>query len=393
MRSHRGKRRTRLAAASAVVGLALVAGLATRTAQVSDATLAEGAAVGQALQLENGALNFDPRAYCGGKPMKVGNITGFGGNTWSLEMQAVVAKFEEYCPNISSLETYDAQGDLTRFNSTLNAWAAQDFDVAYATSNVFGPQTLPAFRNAKQFGLQLGVSNAPLGDAVVPTSVAASVVTDFTDMGRRFVNFLDEASPEQTSKFLVIGGPAGNTFDPGVIDAMREAIADSDADVELLQDHPVVGNWDLAASSQAAASIISTYEQIDGVVLTNAAVASGIIRAFQNAGRPVPTIVGTGITSRVVCDLVEARSTDPSVNMLSLDGSGNAPALALAKAIAAYQGINAPELGPDDAETYVRLATYVDTLEGPIPQCDPTLPADADPTMALTPDEIAAAVR
>lgn len=358
-----------------------------------DTATAEGLAAGQALHLENGALNFDPRAYCGDKPMKVGNITGFGGNTWSLEMQAVVAKFEEYCPNISVLETYDAQGDVTRFNSTLNAWAAQGFDVAYATSNVFGPQTLPAFRSAQQLGLRLGVSNAPLGDAVVPTSVTASVVTDFDDMGRRFAQFLDEAAPDRTSRFLVIGGPAGNTFDPEVVDAMKTVISDSGIDAELLQDHPVVGNWDLAASSQAAASIISTYERIDGIVLTNAAVASGVIRAFQNAGRPVPTIVGTGITSRVVCDLVEARRADPNVHMLSLDGSGNGPALALAKTIAEFQGIEAPELGPDNAETYVRLATYVDTLGGVIPECDPSLPADADPTMALTAEEIAAAVR
>lgn len=144
MRSRWG-RRPKLLAAS-VVGLAMVTALATRTAQVPDVAALDGAAAGRALQLENGALNFDPRAYCGDEPMKVGNITGFGGNTWSLEMQAVVTKFEEYCPNISSLETYDAQGDVTRFNSTLNAWAAQGFDVAYATSNVFGPQTLPAFR-------------------------------------------------------------------------------------------------------------------------------------------------------------------------------------------------------------------------------------------------------
>lgn len=385
--------RTRWISVGVVAALAAVAGLATQTASVSDASSGSGAAAGQTLQLENGALNFDPRAYCGERPMKVGNITGFGGNTWSLEMQAVVAKFEEYCPNITSMDTYDAQGDVTRFNSTLNAWAAQGFDVAYATSNVFGPQTLPAFRSAQQFGLRLGVSNAPLGDAVVPTSVTASVVTDFADMGQRFVDFLDATSPTEPSKFLLIGGPAGNTFDPGVLDSMRQVIKDSGADVELLQDNPAAGNWDQAASSQAAASLISVYPRIDGIVLTNAAVASGVIRAFRNAGRPIPTIVGTGITSRVICDLVEARSTDPNVNMLSLDGSGNAPALALAKSIAAFQEIDAPELGPTDGETYVRLATSVDTLAGVVPACDPALPADADPTMALTSDEISAAVR
>nr|WP_272919466.1 substrate-binding domain-containing protein [Amycolatopsis rubida] len=325
--------------------------------------------------------------------MKVGNLTGFGGNTWTVEMQAVIAKFKAYCPNITGIETYDAQGDATKFNDTLNAWAAQGFNVAYATSGVFGTQTLPAFRKAQQFGLKIGVSNAPLGDAVVPKSVTASVVQDFADMGTRFVKFLDAAKKKGTSKILVIGGTAGNTFDPLVVSEMQKAIRDTGAHVEFLQPSPVVGNWDIAASAQAAASVISKYPEIDGLVLTNAAVASGVIRAFQNAGRPVPTIAGTGITSGVLCDLHAARKKDPNINMISLDASGNVPALALAKAIAAYQGIRAPELGPDDAETYVKLATYVDTLNHQIPKCDPALPADADPTMALTAQEIAAAVK
>lgn len=379
----------------ALTGLVAAAALTVSgcVADVPETVAPQGKAAGQALQLVNGALNFDPTRYCGHKPMKIGNLTGFGGNTWTIEMQAVIAKFKTYCPNISEIETYDAQGDATKFNDTLNAWAAQGFNVAYATSAVFGTQTLPAFRRAQQIGLKIGVSNAPLGDAVVPRTVTASVVQDFADMGARFVSFLDEAKPAGPSKILVIGGAAGNTFDPLVVSEMQRAIRDTGAQVELLQDTSVVGNWDIAASAQAAASVISKYPEIDGLVLTNAAVASGVIRAFQNAGRPVPTIAGTGVTSGVLCDLAAARAKDPGINMLSLDASGNVPALALAKAIADYQGIPAPELGPADAETYVKLATSVDTLRDRIPACDPALPADADPTMALTPQEIAAAVR
>lgn len=388
-RQRRGRRRL-VAVATA---LAAVLSATACVANVADTATARGKAAGQALQLKNGALNFDPSKYCGHKPMKVGNLTGFGGNTWTIEMQAVIAKFTTYCPNITSIETYDAQGDATKFNDTLNAWAAQGFNVAYATSNVFGSQTLPAFRRAQQIGLKIGVSNSPLGDAVVPKTVTASVVQDFADMGTRYVKFLDDAKADGPAKILLIGGTAGNTFDPLVVSEMQRAIRDTGANVQFLQDTPVVGNWDIAASAQAAASVISKYPQIDGLVLTNAAVASGVIRAFQNAGRPVPTIAGTGVTSGVVCDLIAARNDDPNINMLSLDASGNVPALALAKVIAAYQGISAPELGPDDAETYVKLATSVDTLQQQIPRCDPTLPADADPTMALTPQEINAAVR
>jgi len=386
-----GPRRSIIMSALAAAALSLTA--CTASTGANDSSESEAKAAGQALQLKAGELNFDPAKYCGDKPMKIGNMTGFGGNTWTLEQQAVIEKFRTYCPNISEIQTYDAQGDATKFNNTLNAWAAQGFNVAYATSGVFGSQTLPAFRSAQQAGLTIGVSNASLGDSVVPTTVSASVVQSFDDMGGRFVKFLDDAKPTGTSKVLLIGGTAGNTFDPGVIDAMKKSINDTGADVELLQDNSVVGNWDIAASSQAAASVLSTYPEIDGLVLTNAVVASGVIRAFQNAGRPIPAIAGTGISSGVVCELVAARQSNPDINMMSLDATGNVPALALAKAIAAYQGIDAPELGPNDAETYVKLATYVDTLNGQIPECNPSLPADADPTMALTPEEIIAAVK
>lgn len=375
---------------AATVGLS---GCTASTATSADSSSVEGKAADQALQVKIGELNFDLTKYCGDKPMKIGNITGFGGNTWTLEQQALVEKFKTYCPNITEIQTYDAQGDATKFNNTLNAWAAQGFNVAYATSGVFGTQTLPAFRSAQTAGMTIGVSNASLGDDVVPTTVAASVVQSFTDMGSRFVKFLDDAKPQGTSKVLLIGGTAGNTFDPPVLAAMKKSIDETGADVELLQDIPVVGNWDIAASTQVAASVLSTYPEIDGIVLTNAVVASGVIRAFQNAGRPIPAITGTGISSGVVCELTAARQTNPNINMMTLDASGNVPALALAKAIAAYQGIDAPELGPNDSETYVNLATYVDTLNGQIPECDPSLPADADPTMALTSAEINAAVR
>lgn len=393
--SGQSRRRTILSSVAATAALTL--GLAAcggsdssdSSGSGSDAT---GAAVADAIQLKAGELNFDPTKYCGDKPMKVGYITGFGSNTWSVTAKAVIDKFKDYCPNITELEYYDANGDVTKYNNTLNAWAAQGFNVVYAFDGTFGTQTLPAFRAAQQAGVKIGVANIPLGDDVVPDTVTASVVQDQDDMAAQYVKFFDDAKKDGTSQILLIGGTPGNTLDPGLIKRMKANIEETGADVKFLQDSPIVGNWDIAASAQAAAAVIPKYKNIDGVLLTNAAVAPAVMRAFQSAGRPVPAIGGTGITSGTICEVEKVRKSDPNVQMLSLDATGNSGPIALAKAMAAFQGIDESELGPDDVETYVRLAPYVDTLNGQMPECDSSLPADADPTMALTTDEIAAAV-
>lgn len=344
-------------------------------------------------RLEIGKLNFEPTKYCGDKPMKIGHITGFGGNTWMLEVKALIEKFEEFCPNATGIEYYDANGDVAKFNSTINAWASQGFDVIYAFDGVFGTQSLPAFRAAQEAGVIVTAGNVPLGNDAVPESVTASLVLDVDSVGREWVDFLDEAEDDGTSKVLLIGGLAGNPQDPDFIEGMKAHIEEIDAEVEFLQDAPLVGNNDVAKSVEAATAAIQKYPEIDGLVLTNVAVAPAVLRVFQNAGRDVPAIAGIGATSGAICAVRKIREKSPDLQMLTLDGSPNFAPFALVKGIAKFQGIDAPELGPDDAETYFTHTPYVDTLNDQMPECDPSLPDGADPTVALTAEELAEAVK
>lgn len=348
---------------------------------------------GDVLTMEIGKLNFDPTKYCGEKPMKIGHLTAAGGNNWMAEVKALIEKFETFCPNVTDIQYYDANGDVTKFSSAVNAWAAQDFDIIYAFAGYFGEQTLPAFRAAQAAGVKVAVGNVAMGNDAVPDSVTASVVTDIDSIARSSVDFFEGAKEEGTSKILMIGGPAGSPMDPQVIASMKSYAKESDADIEFLQDEPLVGNAEIAKSAEAAAGALQKHPEIDGIVMTNVAVAPAVIRVFQNAGRKVPAIAGVGATSGAICALEKIREADPNAGqMLTLDGSPNFAPLALAKAIAAFQGIDAPELGLTDAETYIDYTPFVDTLNRKMPECDPSLPADADPTAALTAEEIKAAV-
>jgi ribose transport system substrate-binding protein len=375
------------AAARRTVAMAAIACLMSSCSATGTTTVDLSNSPKPSAELEIGALNFDPTKYCGDKPMKIGLLDGFGGNSWRRQVRAINENFRQACPNITEIQYYNANLDSQKYANALNTWAAQGFNVVYAYPD-FGELSLPAYRNAQKAGVKVGTSNSPLGDNVVPEQVTASVVTDLAGMARQFVEFLDSAT-EGTAHILVVGGPAGNSFDPTVIAYMNAVAEETDADVKFLQPNAVVGNWDTAQTARSMASVIAKYPQIDGIVLTSMAVAPAVIRAFANAGKPVPALAGTGSTNEVVCDLAQQLKLNPDFAMFSADASGNVPPLALVKAIASYQGIDAPELGPVDAPMYVQLPAYIDTLKGLIPKCDPSVPLDADLSMALSPAQIA----
>jgi ribose transport system substrate-binding protein len=339
------------------------------------------------IPLKVGSLTFDPSKYCGSKPMKVGLLDGFGGNTWRVQVRALNQKVLAACKNVSAVQYYNANLDSQKYANTLSSWAAQGFNLALAFPD-FGPLSNPAYASAQRKGVKVGVSYLAKDD-VVPTTVTANMAEDYRDTAQKFVKFLDDAN-SSTAQVILVGGPAGNTVDSSVLADMQATIKQTGADVKFLQDSPIVANWDTAKTAQALATAIAKYPNINGVVETSLFAAPAIFRAFKAAGKPLPTVVGQGSDQEVVCQVQDLVKADPKFNMLALDGSGNAPPLALAKTIAANQGIKAPELGPTDETTYFTLPVYIDTLRNQVPACDKSVPPTADLSMALSAQEVAA---
>ena len=107
---------------------------------------------------------------------------------------------------------------------------------------------------------------------------------------------------------------------------------------------------------------------------------------------PLPATAGEATSNEVICEAIKLHKEDPSYQAMSLDATGQQAALALAKGVAAYQEIEAPELGPTEGLTEVNMPVYLDTSTGKIPPCSKTLPPGSDLSFPLTEKEIAEAV-
>ena len=354
----------------------------------TEATEAESEPVSaETEQLAVGELNFDMKKYCGEKPTRVGLLDGFGGITWRVQVRALNEKTLHECPNVTEIKYYDANGDQEKYNSTLSAWAAEGVNLVEAFPD-FGAASLPAFRAAQKKGVIIVTDNSLPEGAKIPEDLTAAAIPDYEAGAREWVEFLDEAT-KGTAHIVMIGGPPGAAVDLIYLKEMQKAIEETGADVEFLDDEPIPGYWEAAKTQQATSAVISKYPNLNGIVSTYTALIPAMTRAFDAANKKLPTIVGQGISNEVTCNLIKIREgEDPNFNMMSLDSTGNLPPLALAEGMAAYQEIEAPELGPTDAPTVTNLSTYIDTLKGDIPKCYPSVPPGADLSMALTPEEV-----
>ena len=297
-------------------------------------------AEGEYGQLEIGELNFDMSKYCGEKPTVVGAIDGFGGNTWRVETRALIEKTAKECPNVTEVKYFNANLDPEKFNSTISAWAAQGVNIIVAFDD-FGQSAVPAFKPSAA-GVKVVTDNAIPGNAQIPGDVTAAVIPDFEKGGKEWVEFLNEATKEK-GQIALIGGPAGNQFDTPSQEAMEKAIEETGAGVEFVESEPVVANWELAKTQQATAALLNKYPDLNGVVLTAMFAAPAANRAFEAAGKPLPAIAGQSSSNEVICEIHEKQQKEPNYNVFSLDGSAQQAALALAKGMAAYQEIEAPE--------------------------------------------------
>jgi ribose transport system substrate-binding protein len=340
------------------------------------------------LKIVAGKLNFNFADYCGDKPVVVGILDGYGTNAWATGKSALVRQLAESCPNVTDVKYADAGGDVQKYIAAINSFVAQGVNII-ETFDYMGEPTVPAFRQAQQRGVLVGNANAIPGSGQVPTDFTSVVVPDFDGNATQWVEFLTKAT-NNTGRIAYVGGPAGNLFDEPQIAAIQKAITAQGSGIQLVTDKPLVGAWDPATTQQVVAGLLQSDPDIDGIINSYTATGPAIVRAFKAAGVAYPAMTGQSSSMELVC---LANDMKGKIAIQSLDGTPNLHAIDLAKLLAKWSGIDAPELGPTDAYTTVTLADYINTEDDIVPACDKSVPPGADFSEAMDPDDLAAALQ
>jgi len=320
---------------------------------------------------------IDITPLCGTKPMVVALADGYGGDTWRRTTLAEFQDEAKKCKNVTKVLYTDANGDQQKSNSDINSLAAQGANVLVAFTD-FGDAMVPALRRAQQGG----VTVVPYFSKIAGTSgkeYAANVYQDQVRVGGMWADWL--GANLKTGNVVLLGGTAGATSSQRFMDGFQAGLKKYPG-LKLLDTNYIVTNWNPADGQKAVAGLIAKYGKIDGMASDYGVTTLAAIKAFEQAGLPVPAQVTLASNNELNCKYLKAKAEKKAWPYLTLDGTSTLSRFALRRAVAAFQGTTNSE--PMSVVPYV----YADSAKNLDPKCDAAAPPDADLSSGLAADKL-----
>ena len=326
-----------------------------------------------------GLKGADITPLCGTKPMTIALLDGYGGDTWRKTAYAEFQDEAARCKNVTKILYANANGDRQKANSDINALVAQGVNIIVAF-NDFGESMLPAFRSAVKAGVVVvpyfsQISGTPGKDFSQQLSI------DTAYQGRIWADWAGTNIKKGNLVFL--GGVPGASSSQGFLDGLKSGLKKY-PDIKLLVQNFIVTNWNPADAQKAVAGLIAKYGQIDLIGSDYGATTNAAIKAFDQAGLPVPAQFTGGSNNELSCKFINSKR---AWKYLSLDGSTSLSRFALRRGVSIYQGT------PNSEPTSVALYVFADSERKLDPKCDPALPPDADLSSSLSDEQLKKAFR
>lgn len=347
------------------------------TAVCAATLLAASGSYAQSARVDQGA---DIKPLCGSNPIRIALIDGYGGDTWRKITLAELKDEASKCPNITDIQYTDAGGDPQAYNSAINSYSAQGFDIIFAFTD-FGDAATPAYRSA----FQAGVTMVPFFGVLKGKPGADFAVNPYQDsiaIGKSFAEWIGKALHGK-GNVLMLGGPAGASSSADFLKGYKEGLKEF-PDLKLLDQNYVTTNWNPADAQKAAAGLIAKYPQIDAIASDFGVTSLATIKAFEQAGVKVPAVAAIATNNEMNCKYISELKDGKAWPYLALDGSNGDIRFALRHALAYHNKIETKE--PLGVVPYV----FADSTAGVKPKCSETAPPDADMSSLLPPEKLEA---
>jgi ribose transport system substrate-binding protein len=323
--------------------------------------------------------------FCGDAPIKVALADGVGDNAFRKTARAEFEDEAAKCPNIEVLPYADGQNNPQKAISDIKALVALGVQALVVFPDA-GPALIPTLREAFEAGVAVVPYTAsPGGTPGVDYTafVGHNTVTD----GAKWARWVCQALGPEGGNAIFLGGTPGNAQSLSEIHGIEQELADNPecAGVTLLNDPgaPIDTGWNPAQTQRVVAGLLAKYPKIDAVITDSGDSSLGGIRAFLQAGRPLPVWTAND-NNGFACAYLENKPSQPQFEAVAVTARTWIIRLALRKAVAAAQGIPEPE--PD----IVNVPFVMDSLDPALtPVCDPDLPASAVTSSQLSTEKLA----
>lgn len=341
---------------------------------------------------DSGATNAagSSPSWCGTKPLIFGMQDGGGLNAWSKASAEEVKKAVAMCHNVTKTITVDAQFDLQKGISGLQAMVAQGAKaiVIIPDAGGSGAAELPGMRSATERGVAVVPWAADPGGSA-GTDYLTYVDSDHKNDGRTWATWMAAQLPNG-GNVAFVGGPAGNQVSADELAGIVEGLA-AHPNIKLVTGNSTWadGGWDPAKSQQAMAGLLSRFNKIDGIFADEGVATTGIIKALQSAGRPlVPT--ATLEANALACDYVHLSAANPGFKLATVSARNWTGRIAAQLAIAKAEGVDIAANDRFSPTSIVKLPLYEDSVAGGAlaPKCDSAQSPDALLSNNMSNDEL-----
>ena len=217
----------------------------------------------------------------------VGFSTGSSGTSWRDQMIDDFTIVAEEYKEAGRIKDYKIVNNTTNGDATEQANIIRDFTSDPEVNIIIVDANDSTALNEAIADAQKAGKLVVIADTGCDAPGALNVVLDHTAWMTKNVEFVAEALGGKGDLIYINGldgNPADNARQEGV-----DAVLKENPDMKILQ--KTSGGWDQTKAKEACAQILSTTQDVDGV-LTQDGMAYGCLQAFQDAGMLPKVMIG-----------------------------------------------------------------------------------------------------
>lgn len=332
-------------------------------------TLAACGGAGNNSASGNGApANANVPSWCGPKQITLGLTDGFGGNSWRLVTTASARDEAAKCPNVTSLEYADGQGNTQKAISDIQGMAAKGVNSLVVFPDA-GQPILPALRSAHNAGVvTVPYRVTPGGQDGKDYDVF--VDTDFGQAGKLWGQWIQQILPSG-GNVLFLSGPPGNSQGLDEAQGLHQVL-DPSGKYTFIGEQPFeVTHWDPAESQRVLSAALARNPKIDVIVSDFGPSLVAALPLFEQSGRSIPALA-TSDGNVLSCFWEDHKARNPDFKLFTVSTQNDHVRLAIEWAVALATGGKKP-----DSHTYPSTPFENSVTGQPNPvKCDRSLPDD-----------------